>query len=167
MSNHPQAPHGHGDYEREDLNTNGPIAFLGGLALLCIVTYLLLLGMFRLINRYDQQAQSPVNPMALNVPKDTRHVQPGEIAAFPEPRLEEDERGQLNHVRVAEEETLSSYGYVDEKAGVVRIPVERAMQLVVEHGLPVHAAGDAAPVSVAGTAAAAPRKAGVNPAKKK
>ena len=75
-----------------------------------------------------------------NVPRDTRHVAPGyPQSAFPNPRLEEDERGQLNEIRTDEEKNLYSYGWVDEKAGTVRIPIERAMDLLVERGLPVRA----------------------------
>lgn len=35
---------------------------------------------------------------------------------------------------------LSSYGWVSKEAGVVRIPIERAMALVAERGLPTRAA---------------------------
>jgi hypothetical protein len=34
-----------------------------------------------------------------------------------------------------EEQTLNSYGWVDEKTGVVRVPIERAMQLLAQRGL--------------------------------
>jgi len=47
-----------------------------------------------------------------------------------------DERGQLDSIRIKEEETLNSYGWVDESAGVVHIPIQQAMQLLVEQGLP-------------------------------
>ena len=58
-------------------------------------------------------------------------------SAFPNPKLEEDERGQLNGIRSNEEKMLYSYGWVDEKAGTVHIPIERAMELLVQRGLPV------------------------------
>ncbi len=48
-----------------------------------------------------------------------------------------DERNQLNKEAVREEGLLYSYGWVDEKAGTVRIPIERAMDLIVQRGLPV------------------------------
>src|SRR5208282_5249649 len=38
-------------------------------------------------------------------------------------------------------DTLHSYGWVDEKAGTVRIPIERAMDLLVQRGLPVRSQG--------------------------
>ena len=56
--------------------------------------------------------------------------------AFPNPQLEEDEIHELREVRDAEEEKLYTYGWVDQNAGTVHIPIERAMQLIVERGLP-------------------------------
>ena len=35
-------------------------------------------------------------------------------------------------LRAQEEETLTSYGWVDQEKGTVRIPVERAAELVIE-----------------------------------
>ena len=40
-----------------------------------------------------------------------------------------------------EERTLYSYGWVDERAGIVRIPIERAMDLLVQRGLPLRSQG--------------------------
>jgi hypothetical protein len=54
----------------------------------------------------------------------------------PEPRLQTDPRGDLGALREADERVLTTYGWVDRKAGVVRIPIEQAMTLTVERGLP-------------------------------
>ena len=61
---------------------------------------------------------------------------PSDIATFPQPRLESNERFEINDFRVQEEKILNSYGWVDQQAGVVRIPIDRAMQLLVQRGLP-------------------------------
>ena len=42
----------------------------------------------------------------------------------------------LDAFRSGEEATLSSYGWVDRNAGIVRIPIERAKELLLERGLP-------------------------------
>jgi hypothetical protein len=42
----------------------------------------------------------------------------------------------MNKFRTAEEQVLHSYGWVDPKAGVVHIPIERAMQIIAQQGLP-------------------------------
>ena len=56
---------------------------------------------------------------------------------FPSPQLEIDERTELNKDRLREEQTLSTYDWVDQNAGTVRIPIDRAMDLIAERGLPV------------------------------
>lgn len=53
----------------------------------------------------------------------------------PAPRLQVDPALDIFEHRKAEEQVLTSYGWVDEKAGVVRIPIERAMALLAERGI--------------------------------
>ena len=54
----------------------------------------------------------------------------------PEPRLQTDPREDLQNLRANENQVLTTYGWVDRNAGVVRIPIEQAMKLTVERGLP-------------------------------
>jgi len=54
----------------------------------------------------------------------------------PEPRLQTDPRDDLANLRQTQSEALTTYGWVDKNAGVVRIPIEQAMKLTVERGLP-------------------------------
>ena len=42
---------------------------------------------------------------------------------------------QLRDLHVEEKEALTRYGWVDRKAGVVRIPIDRAIDLVAENGV--------------------------------
>ena len=55
---------------------------------------------------------------------------------FPQPQLQTTPSMDLRTVRAAEEETLKSYGWVDKSNGVVRVPIERAMELLARRGLP-------------------------------
>jgi hypothetical protein len=123
-------------FEPEDLNARPIIIGLVALGLVCIASYFIILGLYTALDRYDSSHQPPQNPLAA-VETDTRHVTKTQVESFPQPRLEEDERGQLDGVRIKEESTLNSYGGVDEGSGVVHIPIQRAMQLVAEQGLPV------------------------------
>lgn len=50
------------------------------------------------------------------------------------PLLQRDPEGELEALRQEMSERLSSYGWVDEGAGVVHIPIEEAMELLVERG---------------------------------
>ncbi len=54
----------------------------------------------------------------------------------PAPRLQPDPIEDLNSLRASEHNLLNDYGWVDPKAGVVRIPIDQAMQLMVQRGLP-------------------------------
>ena len=54
----------------------------------------------------------------------------------PEPRLQTDPRDDLASLRGREDRILTSYGWVDKNTGVVRIPIEQAMKLTVQRGLP-------------------------------
>ena len=54
----------------------------------------------------------------------------------PEPRLQVNPREDLRELRAAEDQILTTYGWVDKNAGTVRIPIEQAMKLTLERGLP-------------------------------
>jgi hypothetical protein len=72
---------------------------------------------------------------------------PPPIAGFdparqaPEPRLQGEPFGDWLALRGRQESLLTSYGWVDEDKGVARIPIDRAMKMVLERGLPARAAG--------------------------
>ncbi len=55
----------------------------------------------------------------------------------PEPKLMTGEPMHLKDVRAAEQQLLHGYGWVDEKAGVARIPIDEAKKLTLERGLAV------------------------------
>jgi hypothetical protein len=55
----------------------------------------------------------------------------------PEPRLQTNPRQDLDDMRAEEDRALATYGWIDRDAGVVRLPIEEAMKLVVERGLGV------------------------------
>ncbi|HTC33756.1 MAG TPA: hypothetical protein VK724_10310 [Bryobacteraceae bacterium] len=135
---------GHGGFEHQDLQVSGILYFLLSLVVGVLLCILLLRGVYVFLDHREKALQPAVNPLVTNVPADTRHIAPGyPQSAFPNPKLEEDERGQLNGILLQEENTLYSYGWVDEKAGTVRIPIERAMELIVQRGLPVRPQGTA------------------------
>jgi hypothetical protein len=81
----------------------------------------------------------------LSTQRNAREKRPPKIASeradFPEPRLQIQPQDDLEKLRATENAELNSYGWIDRKGGVVRIPVERAMQLIAERGLPEVGAG--------------------------
>jgi hypothetical protein len=138
----------HEGFEHEDMAAKTVFSFLFGLVVLGVIVYFVANGVYWSLDRYSGAHQPAQNPMKQNVETDTRDERPADVRAtiqriFPEPRLETDERTEINDFRLREEEQLNSYGWIDQPAGVVHIPIERAMQLVVARGLAVRPQSEA------------------------
>ena len=71
-------------------------------------------------------------------------------ATFPEPRLDIDDGNQATADLHAREDLLLEHYSVVTEGGSVRIPISRAMQLIVEKGLPVNAPAATTTVQMAG-----------------
>ena len=110
-------------HETRDADIRSLVIFAAALAGIVLLT---VLGMARVFHYLGatQSLGPPASPFA-----DARTLPP-------QPRLQVEPRLDLDQLRVLEEAKLHSYGWVDRNAGVVRIPIERAMDLVVEKGLP-------------------------------
>jgi len=59
----------------------------------------------------------------------------------PEPRLQANPRLELQAMRAEEKAVLESYGWVDREKGVARMPIDEAMKIVVQRGLPARKPG--------------------------
>lgn len=142
MSQQPHPVHSaNRGYEHRDIGISGVLYFLLGLAIAGVFVYFIVEGIYSILQRRFDAEQAPISPLVTNAPKDTRKL-PVDYRDylkqnFPSPQLEIDERSQLDKVRIDEEQTLSSYDWVDQKAGTLRIPIDRAMDLLVQRGLPV------------------------------
>jgi hypothetical protein len=113
-------------YERSDANVR--VMLIGGLALL-----LALAIVFVAVSAFEVIATGL--PVTLGRPPDlVNRLTPGPTP--PPPRLENAEGEQYAAYRAAAEQQLSSYRWVDRQGGVVSIPIERAMDLVAQRGLP-------------------------------
>lgn len=155
-------------FERQDLGSGPVIGFIISLVVVGVLTYYVLWGMFHFLDAFERNHQRPVSPMA-HAETDTRIVTPATIQQFPEPRLEDNERTELNNFRYVEEEKLNSYGWVDQNAGVAHIPIERAMELVAQRGLnttPKEGTMPLSPVNLARAAAEASDTSAMPPAAK-
>jgi len=54
----------------------------------------------------------------------------------PAPRLQDAPERDMQALRAEEDARLSSYGWIDRTAGIGRIPIDRAIDLILERGLP-------------------------------
>lgn len=113
----------------------GVYTFIAGLVVAGFLIYFIVWGLYRYLDRYERTHEPPQNPL-VQTNADTRVIPPQAAQKFPQPRLERNERTEINDFRLKEEQTLNSYGWVDQKTGVVRIPIDRAMELVAQRGLP-------------------------------
>ena len=133
-------------YERRDANVRGLVQFAFWLAVVLAVT---LIGM-----KWTFDYLKSVQPLGAT---SSPLVKPGERELPPSPRLQVQPHQELVDYCAAQQAAVNSYGWVNQQSGVVRIPVDRAMDLVLSRGLPARAAADApvgaptvAPATVAG-----------------
>lgn len=68
----------------------------------------------------------------------------------PEPRLQQFPQRDIAEFRASEERRLHGYGWVRKDAGVVHIPIEDAMRLTIERGLPSRQEDPANPAATPG-----------------
>jgi hypothetical protein len=149
-------------YESSDANVRAIYTFgiwLAVLGALCaLATYGGLRAMEWNADRQDK-ARIAANPM---VPEQRMKFPPVQAAhEFPTPQLQVNDTAEMAEEIAQENAKLTHYQWVDENQGVVRIPIDKAMQLVLQRGLPARAAGEA---QVAAPPATKPTKPVAKPA---
>lgn len=112
-------------YEPSDLRPQAITAFAAVLAVILGAVFLVSYWMYRQYR--SDQAKEPAAASSLV----------SRVEIFPEPRLQVHAPQDLKELRAAEEATLNSFGWVDQNAGIARIPIDQAMKLLAERGLPV------------------------------
>jgi hypothetical protein len=173
-------------YELTDANVSGLLGFIGVLAASVAVFFVFCFALGKLINHEMIKRDGPAGTW---VAIDGPNLTPGQredlvsnskmqqeqlsimTKGFPNPRLQLDDGNQdTADLHAREDLLLNYYSYVDQGAGTVRIPIDRAMVLIAQRGLPVvsGAAGAHEPLGEQGAAAQTPTTgaplAGVEPA---
>ena len=113
-------------HEESDVDIRGLFGFAAGLTIVLIFVGFLVWVYFQFLAVRANRAVTPEFPLAT-----TRENQ-----LPPEPRLQTNPRQDLRDLRTQEDQTLDSYGWIDKNAGVVHIPIEQAMKLTLQRGLP-------------------------------
>jgi hypothetical protein len=146
LMNHGRSGH-ENEYEREDLGTRGIFVFMISLLVSGVVIYFIIVGMYSFLDKYEQSQMVTASPLVASPNSMSRVVTQGDMdKTFKDngaPMLETDEVGQFHDFLMNQENQLNSYGWVDEKAGVAHIPIERAMDLMAQRGVPVYAQSSA------------------------
>jgi hypothetical protein len=131
------------EYERTDADLTAVTRVGLGIAALTVVVALALVPILKGMIAYQKRSDAPAPPIA--------GFEPGRQA--PEPRLQEEPFGDWTALKARQESLLGSYGWVDEAGGVTRIPIDQAMRMLVQRGLPARAAASPSPSPAAGGAA--------------
>ncbi len=165
--NHGAGPekHGHGPehidiaagYEKSDVKTTGIIVFLTALGIFVIVTGILCYGIGKVINAEMNREDGPNNKWTKtadirqlgNLPNnpDMQNKVAELTKDFPTPRVQIDDGNEdVANLHAREDILLTNYSWVDAAHTKVRIPIERAMELIAQQGLPVAPASTVTPL---------------------
>jgi hypothetical protein len=117
-------PPGEHRHETSDVSPRGLFIFLAMLVIALMTTAAALAWFFRRLEERAVRADPPPSPLA------------AERSAPPGPHLQVSPRDDLAELRTAEEETLGRLEWINRQEGVVQIPIERAMEIVAQRGLP-------------------------------
>ena len=130
-------------YETRDVKIRPLAVFIAGLTVVAIATYLVVFVIIRIFSAQAAKQDAQVQPAAGQV----QATAPGEERLPPEPRIQANPAADLKTLRDQEDAVLTTYGWVDRQGGVVRVPIDVAMQQVLEQGLPVRQPETALPAS--------------------
>jgi hypothetical protein len=113
-------------YEQRDVNFRAAYIFAATLASTLIVVVFAMRGLFGYFSK-AQTLGPPPTPF-----KNVRELPPA-------PRLQPDPKTDLAHTLEEQQQLLNSYGWADQGTGKVRIPIDRAMDILIQRGLPTRA----------------------------
>ena len=142
-------------FEQSDVRVTGIVVFLAALGIFVVVTAVLCYGMGKVINAHMDKEDGPntrwtttadirqLGNLANNPAMQNKVAQLAQ--QFPSPRLQEDDGNQeIADIHAREDLLLDNYSWADPAHDKVRIPIEQAMALLAERGLPVAPAVDQA-----------------------
>ncbi|MGH9555726.1 MAG: hypothetical protein ACRD2Y_07875 [Terriglobales bacterium] len=130
--------HNQARVEARDVEVRGIFWFVAALLISGVVVTIVLWGMFGFFEG-ELTGQDPEDTPIVAEQRKREPPSADPAARFPQPRLQFKAAEENARHQFAEERILSSYGWVDAKAGVARISIDRAMELVAQRGLPVRA----------------------------
>jgi hypothetical protein len=111
-------------YETRDANVRGVFNFLMFLSALLAIAALLCWGLFRHFSRQN------VGTASVSSFAGTGQAPPGH-------QLQVNPREDWLKYHEQQEQSLETYAWENRGAGIVRVPIERAMELLLQKGLPV------------------------------
>ena len=136
------------EHEHADINIRAVIGSAIILFVVVVVSQLVMWGLFVVFEKQATANEPAVSPLAApptTMPKN----QIGTAVFTPEtmagPQLLTNEPMNLQQQRDKEQKVLHGYGWVNQGAGVARMPIDQAKKLIVERGLPVREGEEVSP----------------------
>jgi hypothetical protein len=111
-------------HELRDLNPKNIALFGAALAAIIVAVLAAAYALFHYYYVGESRARPRPNPLSYNE------------EPVPEPRLEVNPGAELKAMKAEEAQTLNSYGWVDRDQGIVRIPIDRAIAILAQKGMP-------------------------------
>lgn len=145
QSNHSRSHDAAGvGHEGSELNVAPVVWFLIGLGVATILIGLLIAGMFSALQNREEKAAGAESALAnerQKLPPEPRlQLAPSsldQVDGSKPPNLKEDHPlAEMKRLREEAQAVLNSYGWVDEKGGIVRIPISQAKELLIKKGIP-------------------------------
>ena len=147
---HPETPHD--DYggldipdaasETGDVDLRPIVGFAVGLFVVTAVVFVLMYGLFWYFDRQAAKKDPAVSPLARPPVQMPRSTAGNPVFGQGQgPQLLTQEPSVLAKQRQTEQDVLESYGWIDEKSAIVRIPISEAKKLILQRGLPARADG--------------------------
>lgn len=116
-------------HEATDINIGAIVTFVVALAAITLAIQVAMWGMFKILEKVEEKSDPQTAPFA---------AAPATGGAdFPSPSLQTTPWTDLRLLRAEEGAFLHSYGWVDQQAGIARVPIEKAKELLLKKGLPV------------------------------
>ena len=127
-------------HEESDINIRGVVTATIVVAVVCVTTALLMAGLFKVLTDQAAARDPQLSPIAMK-PADMPNTTTGSptFGNAPDPKLLTNEPKYLGTVVGEWQKELGSYGWVDQQAGVIHIPIDRAKELLAHRGLAVRA----------------------------
>ena len=126
-------------YEHTDIDPAVGYKFALWLTVAMVLSFAIVYGAFWFFERQERAASATAQQFPLAAQPRTADDDPTRRVQrpMPTPALQTQPFMDVFTLRQGEAEKLSSYGWVDKDGGVARIPIDRAMEMVIQRGLPV------------------------------
>lgn len=113
-------------HEESDVNVRAILGFGLALFVVAVVVHVFLWWLQGFYQQQTQREQTQTYPLAASSQNEVP----------PAPRLQSNPQQDMRDLRSRHRELLNGYGWVNRDGGVARIPIEEAMKIVVQRGLP-------------------------------